>query len=782
MNTSPKLSSSLETKHFRLNGLNPAANTNVAPANRYDGESRCSENVDPDTFKLQITKNSRIDRGDGWTTVYATLREFEKELLTHREIGQKKEGKVFVPGVIQGDCRKKTAVSELTALVIDLDKGEDLKEVNAAIRGKELYAIVHTTFSHLNSETEINVDAYRKFVGNNEVNSEGLRRYLIEVSRYRPGVVENVEVVESYRDTAQGGVCVARHAPLRKLRIVFPLLKPFSRREVMASGLGQAEFERLWKAKYAKFADSLGVAWDQSCSDVSRCFFYPSCKTGVRRGARKIEGQLLDLDTIEVEIQSDRASAGKSTSKKRGAQGNQNREHTFEGFNLKHWVAQYGTTFEIESALRTHKDDAFFGAEREQGGVHIPCPFEDEHSESGGTGTFVVNASDNEGRAGFCVHCVHDSCRTRRGNTTGNGVDRLLFVKKMLEDEWLTLNDLQNPEFGGGPISARVYHETRRSSTHDDLRVVDKDGKGIDVAIFHASMIAKPGLFDFERLNQLCGTQITADVTAKQLADFIENRRVIVAQLIECVVPTVLDQEDDAYAQKLKTLARKKVAGKLLGRAVDIELDAIATEFKVNKKTIEGDSKKFEQQARSFSTSPELGILSTEDTALIKPMRDYVRDFAIINTGGKGVVMALQQPNLSKAIMPRDDFEFLHRNEWIEVVAEDESITTVFPAKRFLAKPPRDAQFYRGGFVFKPEGTVAADEYNLYRGMLIEPDASGSWSMLHDLIFKGETGETEAAGGSFPVGVSSPPPRKIASSSHRETRRLPIEKVASPNR
>ncbi len=35
---------------------------------------------------------------------------------------------------------------------------------------------------------------------------------------------------------------------------------------------------------------------------------------------------------------------------------------------------------------------------------------------------------------------------------------------------------------------------------------------------------------------------------------------------------------------------------------------------------------------------------------------------------------------------------------------------------------------------FKPEGTVAADEYNLYRGMLIEPDASGSWSMLHDLI------------------------------------------------
>jgi len=96
--------------------------------------------------------------------------------------------------------------------------------------------------------------------------------------------------------------------------------------------------------------------------------------------------------------------------------------------------------------------------------------------------------------------------------------------------------------------------------------------------------------------------------------------------------------------------------------------------------------------------------------------------------------MALQQRDISKAIMPRDDFEFLHRNEWFEVVREDGSKTTIFPAKRFVAKPPKNAQVYRGGFVFKPSGTVAADEYNLYRGMLIEPDSSGDCSMLYDLI------------------------------------------------
>ena len=142
--------------------------------------------------------------------------------------------------------------------------------------------------------------------------------------------------------------------------------------------------------------------------------------------------------------------------------------------------------------------------------------------------------------------------------------------------------------------------------------------------------------------------------------------------------------------------------------------------------------------SRRETSSPILrsryGVLSTEDTALIKPMRDYVRDFAILNTGGKAVIMDLKQPDLSKAIMAESDFELLHRNEWVEVASEDGRVNTMFPAKQFLSKPPKDTRVYRGGFVFKPSGTVAADEYNLYRGMLIEPDPSGSCSMFHELI------------------------------------------------
>ncbi len=734
MTTSVKALQPEKHEHFELPRLSPAANNNVAIANKSDSNSSGTEKLDLETFKLQITENSRIDRSYGWAPVHTTVGEFGDQLCTHEKI-EKKNGRGFVPGVIQGDRRKKTAVSQLTALVLDLDKGENWKKVGAAIDARGHYAIAYTTFSDLSRETEIKIDAYRKFVGSNEVNSEGLRKYLTEVTQYRPWVVEQVEVASDYRDTADGAVCVARHAPLPKLRIVFPLLNPLSRREVMAIGGRQEDFELLWKAKYAAFADSLGVVWDQSCSDVSRCFFYPSCRVGCTPRAEKFEGPLLDLDTIDVEISPDGASAGKNSSKNCASQRCEVREHTIQGSNMKAWVAQYGSTFEIESAIRTHKDDAFFGPKREQGGVHIDCPFEDEHNDGGGTGTFVVNASDNEGHAGFGIHCCHNSCLTRRGNATRNSVDRLLFIRKMLEDGSLTLEDLQNPELGGGPISARVYHDNRCSSASDNLHVIDEDGKGIDASIFHASMIAKNGLLDFARLNQLCGTQIGPDVTAKQLADFIESRRVTVAQLVECAIQVGFDQEDDdPYAQKLKTLALKKVTRKLLDHQIDKQLGEIAKEFNTKQKTIEKDFKRFEQQVRSFSTSSELGILSVEDTALIKPMRDYVKDFAIINTGGKGVVMALQQPDISKAIMPRNDFEFLHQNEWVEVVGEDRSITTVFPAQRFLAKPPKDAQFYRGGFVFKPEGTVSADEYNLYRGMHIEPAASGSCSMLYELI------------------------------------------------
>ncbi len=51
--------------------------------------------------------------------------------------------------------------------------------------------------------------------------------------------------------------------------------------------------------------------------------------------------------------------------------------------------------------------------------------------------TFVTDAGLGRNK-GFLVHCRHAHC---------DGKDRLFFVKRMLEQEWLTIADLTDPEF-----------------------------------------------------------------------------------------------------------------------------------------------------------------------------------------------------------------------------------------------------------------------------------------------------------------------------------------------
>ena len=83
-------------------------------------------------------------------------------------------------------AERKRAVSQLDWLIIDLDKGEDITAVIAAVKARGLYALVHSTFSHLSTETEMSLDDYRKFIGDNQVTAAGLRRYLLEVKEIPP--------------------------------------------------------------------------------------------------------------------------------------------------------------------------------------------------------------------------------------------------------------------------------------------------------------------------------------------------------------------------------------------------------------------------------------------------------------------------------------------------------------------------------------------------------------------------------------------------------------------
>jgi hypothetical protein len=162
-----------------------------------------------------------------------------------------------------------------------------------------------------------------------------------------------------------------------------------------------------------------------------------------------------------------------------------------------------------------------------------------------------------------------------------------------------------------------------------------RDGRGIDVGIFHSNFIANPDVFDFDRLNSLCRTQIAKDVTVEQIAEFIESGRVSVANLIESSRSKQAVENADPYFLSLLEIARKKAAGKLLSHGVNVELSDIRTKFNVKQKAVEQDFKKAQQQVESPADQARLGLLSAENAAIVQPLRDYVRDFAFLNTGGR---------------------------------------------------------------------------------------------------------------------------------------------------
>src|SRR5262249_48918110 len=127
---------------------------------------------------LRVTQNGCVDKKCGWLLFELTLADFASHFLQHREVERKSDCGAYVPGIIRGDRRTKLAVCQLDWLIIDLDRGEDILAVIAAVRAKGLYALVHSTFSHMSSETDIVLDDYRKFTGEKTVNATGLRRYL----------------------------------------------------------------------------------------------------------------------------------------------------------------------------------------------------------------------------------------------------------------------------------------------------------------------------------------------------------------------------------------------------------------------------------------------------------------------------------------------------------------------------------------------------------------------------------------------------------------------------
>lgn len=441
-----------------------------------------------------MTGRSRNEGQGRWKPISSTFAQFSEALKDHKE--GPKDGPCFLQGEAAGGNRKAVAMIANHILGVDLDSGAPLSQVMQTIQDHGLHAIIYTTHSHLKDTSVIKRDDFWKKMDTTGADPDELREYLIQYKGVLPAIVADLEVLDDAHHSEEGVVILVKHKKMPKFRAVFPLKEPF----VFAKrGGSQKDAISEWKERYAGFCQKLGLFFDEKCVDPARLFYLPRHpKNSTIHGSWEIVGEALDLDAHDrVKISRRRknqrgTSASNAFTAASGGQDDSDDEadrYVFNGFNLRGWAKKYATKFEIETMLQDVVGGDFIREDRgNKPGVHVECPFEAEHSSFGGMGTFVINSSDNfdEGyEGGFTFNCVHDAC---------SGRDRLDFLKELLEQELITVEDLKNPDYmmdveeeedeeeeesTYGHQPARKVKDTRQSEEdweeeHDDL-VSDDD-------------------------------------------------------------------------------------------------------------------------------------------------------------------------------------------------------------------------------------------------------------------------------------------------------------------
>jgi hypothetical protein len=642
----------------------------------------------------------------------------------------KNDAPAITAGPIVGAEVTNKSMLGTTMLIIDIDGGSSMEESAAALRGLEIEAVIVPTFRYGTTQTDVKHDDLVKWANKNrhaeaireigtsiEATEEIGRRYLSDKGKIIPKIAAEAKYTGKGQ-TSAGIVYHFEHEPLPKHRIFIPLTSHFNVSDFVSGDTTQGQVLEAYSNAYLEACSELEIPFDKACKDISRRYYWPSKHAADAKVPQPIhvQGKPYDLEAkIEKALAALKAEPKPKTAHKASTSAP---SPIFEGFNLKTFAAQYAKTFKIEDALASH---GLVRGERPNGGSYVECH---EKGHSGTIGeTFAVNG---DGEKGFVLHCS--------GATGGCcDKDRLGHLLGYLENGELTLDDLRNPEFGGGEISNRAAHERQRWDAKQSrpTRVIDGEGVGFDAEVFAKN---KLNLLDFDKLRALRGDALrfNAGVSAEVLAREVREGHITLQELIDCCASS---ETFDAYRASIREVIAKWRAGmtkadrqgelKKLAKMRDVRVSDVEDDFKAEQERVEKERADF-------------GELSFEETQKLRARRNYSSQFAIINTGGKGVVLNKHEPDLSRAIMTHDDFKRLYKNDYTETVDADGKPITIFHAESWLAKPPRDADFYRRGLVFRPtsiaRASVGCDDYNLWKGFLIDPDPSGSCNLFYDLL------------------------------------------------
>lgn len=387
---------------------------------------------DGDWKRVEMPLIGWINGGDGWG------------LSKHPE-GRTKDGASIVPSENIDGARKDSAVKTMYAIGIDIDSGTSLEHVLDRLEDEGIFSVVYTTYNHRKTEFELkHDDVMRKMKLEETPNRAQVQEYLRlhHATRFDRDFISKIEIVEARKQTKDGMRIVLKTPPIDKFRVVIPLAEPVELADLAPT---LAQWKDIWADKVAGVCrNMLDAHFDVASCDVNRLFYTPRHPKGDDNWySAVVMGRPLTFDEIEpyskAKYVRERSPTGDPFLAGSESTGEQEMFLMPDsGKSLNDWHRKAKSRFLIADAIEAHAADKVrvAGGERD-GTIHIECPFEHEHSSSGGTATMVMNPHANE-KEYWTVFCHHDSCKGR---------NKLEFLQQMLQDEWFPESVLEDEEF-----------------------------------------------------------------------------------------------------------------------------------------------------------------------------------------------------------------------------------------------------------------------------------------------------------------------------------------------
>lgn len=390
-------------------------------------------------MQYNINRARSAQMKHGWALhTYASVAELYNNVFELHNENDKKDGNAFTAACLIGTNRKAAAVKEISLFVYDIDGDQTYAEIRDLLVKSGFEAILYTTYSHKTTKTYVRTDKYVAWAKRNgqpeRHTPDSVKAFLI-ANKKESLIPKITKVYASTFQTTDGISILIEHEPLDKVRVVLPMSKPFVIGEVAYT---MAEAVQLWKRKYVGLGEKIGLKFDPACMDTARLHYTPSHPPGgLDVHTEWLRGNLVDPDTVS-------AASIDSVLTRREVE-NEGESVVVEGFDVSQWIQNRGRgvgdkLVELLVDADTRLGGIIRGDRGDKPGLHITCPYEDEHTsvDENSKGTFIdpgtTDRDSGEDVDGFPkIHCCHAHCVDRKTEH---------FIGGMLKQQWFSSDDL----------------------------------------------------------------------------------------------------------------------------------------------------------------------------------------------------------------------------------------------------------------------------------------------------------------------------------------------------